>query len=642
MIFLAACGGGDSGLPNAVALSPDGVRHLAFSYSPDGKRVAYWSPAADSSSQYQLWVANADLSAPAKLPAKSFVNNQPAIWSRDGVRLAAVTSEYGIADIVVMTAAGGDVKRVTTGVGFEFPIAWYPDGDRLSYYASAEGGTIRSFVVSVRTGVSAPLVPGEQHPHLGSPSPDGSHVAYFVIDGPRTTIWVADSAGGNPRQLTTEGFDELVQFHEWSPDGKELLYMSSRTGRSDLWVLPIDGGKPRQLTRDVRNDFAGAWSPDGKWVAFLSDRGGQTDIWVVPAAGGVEERVTDNPVVEQAPLFWQPGSHTLAFMVRTDRTNNWALDIASGAERKLTPDSLYINWLNVSPDGQHVNYVIVRGGGIQDLATMPLAGGEARVLVSGGGTVATPHWSPDGSKIVFGSDRGGTNDVWVVDAAGGAPRQLVNWPGNETSPVWNGDGSAILFNSDRDTRLGDVWKVPTSGGEPVRVTHEGSIGALSSRAGVPDIFAAVISSRAGQLGLARVRPNGSVQALWDRYTQIRSISPSGDSVAVLAEQADGKLLSMILAANGSGGRVLSTVGTGGVSVWSNDGKFLLYRVSAGGVPDLFILNVADGTTRRLTTTPENEGGEEFTPDGKTVVFIRRQTVQRISAVDLTRLLASSK
>ena len=55
--------------------------------------------------------------------------------------------------------------------------------------------------------------------------------------------------------------------------------------------------------------------------------------------------------------------------------------------------------------------------------------------------------------------------------------------------------------------------------------------------------------------------------------------------------------------------------------------------------DLGIVTIADGTTRRLTTTRENENGAEFTPDGKTVVFWRGQTVQRIFTADLSKLLA---
>lgn len=62
----------------------------------------------------------------------------------------------------------------------------------------------------------------------------------------------------------------------------------------------------------------------------------------------------------------------------------------------------------------------------------------------------------------------------------------------------------------------------------------------------------------------------------------------------------------------------------------------------GGATDLGILTIADGTTRRLTTTKEDENGAEFTADGKTVVFRRLQTVQRIFTTDLSKLLSGAR
>ena len=646
MSLLAACGG-DSALPKATAVSPDGVRQSGPSYSPDGKRLAWWTPTTDSVAEWQLWVGKADQSAAAKLPVTA-VFGGPVLWSPDGTRIATISSQFGLIHIVVVPVAGGAAKRVTQNVGIDIPVAWYPDGDRLAYYASAQGGTFTSFVVSTRTGVSVPSVPSEKHPYLAVPSPDGSHIVFMVSDGPRSTIWLADSAGGNPRQLTTEGFEQFsFPFAAWSPDGKEILYESRRTGTADLWVVPTDGGKARQLTRDVRNDQGGSWSGDGKWVSFISDRGRQTDVWVVPATGGAENRITDNAVEEQPKPMWRPASNALSFVTNFEKSGIWTLDMADGKERRLTPDSIRAGFFNVSPDGKQVLYAIERGGGIQDLAVMPLAGGESRVLVAGGGSVACcgsgVWWSPDGTKIVFSSDRGGTYDIWVVDAAGGAPRQLVNWPGYEGSPVWNADGSAIFFVSDRDARLGDVWKVAAAGGEPTRVTKDGSVGGgIRGRAGVGDIFAGTLNPRGGQLSFSRLSPDGRLQAVWEQTNaNVVSISPSGDSVAAAVEQADGKQRSMILAANGHGGRVILKPGEQ-VGAWSNDGTSLLYKIPVGGTFDLGILRIGDGTTRRLTTTRDDENGAELTSDGKVVVFRRSQTVSRIFSVDLTKMLAGAK
>jgi Tol biopolymer transport system component len=630
----------DASLPTVVQISPDGARHADFAYSPDGKRIAYWAP-SDSTSSLQLWVANADLSSPLKLPVTATLAGEWPIWSPDGARIAAASSDYGVSDVVVVPSTGGDAKRVTNGVGMEVPLRWLPDNDRVAYFGSAAGGTLISAIASVSTGRSTPLAPAEKRLNLGSPSPDGSHVAYFVIDGINSTVWVADSNGTNPRQLTTEGFESLEQYNEWSPDGKELLYQSRRTGTTDLWIVPIDGGKPRQLTRDVRNDWAGSWSPDGKWIAFLSNRGRQTDVWVVPSAGGEERRITDTRAIEDAPLAWRRGTNELSFITSSTHSVVWSLDVAHGTEQQLTPDTLRANWFNISPDGRQLTVVFNRGGGVHELAVMPIGGGELRRIVTGNGTVDSPRWSPDGSKIVFDSDRGGTADVWVVDATGGTPRQLVNWAGLENGGVWNADGSAVYFSSDRDSKLGDLWKVAADGGEPVRVTHEGTFtGMLATRPGVPDIFAPTISKREGRLSITRVRADGSVQTVWERTNAALgtpSISPAGDSLATMVEQSDGKFRSMIIPAGGGEGRVILNPGEE-VGDWSSDGKSLLYQTNRAGSADIGIFNVRDGTTRVLTNTPDNEEGAEITRDGKTVVFRRTRTVQRISRVDLGAML----
>jgi Tol biopolymer transport system component len=628
-------------LPTTTVLSPDGVQHQNHTFSPDGTRIAYWSPATDSQN-WQLWVANADLTSPVKLPVTALAQS-PAQWSPDGALLAVGSADFGVSQVVIVPVTGGDVRRVTEGAALSFPMTWFRNGAGLNYFGSAPGGVIRSFVYSLASGEHRPLVPGEKRSHLGVVSPDESRVAYFAIEGSGTTVWVADAAGQNPRQLTTEGFESLEQFQEWSPDGKELLILSRRTGHADLWIVPVDGGKPRQLTRDIRDDFGGAWSEDGKWIAFLSNRGRQTDVWVVPSAGGAEQRVTDTVVDEVGPLAWRPGTGTLTFSVRTQKSGLWALDLADGKERRLTPDAVTVTRFSLSPDASQLLYVIDRAGGIQDLAVAATSGGATRTLLEGGGSVQYPQWSRDGRQIVFTSDRGGSLDVWIVDVAGGAPRQLTNWPGFEGNAVWAHDGSTVYFTADKDSKLNDIWRVPPGGGEPTRVTTNGNInGGITTFAGGPGLFSGTISTKGGQLALSRFRPDGTSNIVWDRSSALWTLpSRSGDAILAEVEQPDGKVRTMILKADGSGGRAILAPGQS-AQWWSTDGKWVVYGLAAGGANDLGLLHVPDGVTRRLTTTPQDEQGAELTPDGKTVLFRRVETVQRITTVDLSKLLAAAK
>ncbi len=638
---LAACSTGKQGtasLPPVTMISPDSANHQMARFSPDGKRLFWWEPAGQVN---QLWTADAKLGNPTRVPVTS-LGIGPMLWSPNGSQVAVPSSDAGLIQVAIITAAGGTPRQLTSTSGISQPVAWHPDGDHFAYVSTTGGkggGSFQSFVTSVSRGGAAPLIPGESRPDFGYWSPDGSHIGYMVVDGSHMTIWVADSVGRNPRQLTTDGFESFGNAEwAWSPDGKELVYESRRTGTSDIWVVPIDGGERRQLTRDIRNDTYPLWSPDGKWVAFLSDRGKQTDIWVVPAAGGQELRVTDDASVEEL-MQWLPGSR-LAFLTGSGQSGIWAMSLADSTERRLTPDSLRIDSPRLSPDGAEAAVRIYRGGGVNDIAILPVAGGAMRTLVQGGDN-GDISWSPDGKRILFTSDRGGTADIWVVDVAGGEPRQLENWPGREYGPAWNGDGSAIYFLSDRDTRLGDVWKVAPTGGEPSRVTKAGSLNGLMTRRGRPELYASVIGAT-GKFEIVRVTADGKLVPVSQRSNAFPTdLSPAGDSLVLTEFGTGGSVGFKVISLTGHGeGQPLLQPGED-LSWISEDWTTVLYRIPNGSTHDLGLLNRKDGTRRRLTTNSIEEGGGALTPDGKTVVYLQRRPLRRIATVDLTKLLAGS-
>ena len=73
--------------------------------------------------------------------------------------------------------------------------------------------------------------------------------------------------------------------------------------------------------------------------------------------------------------------------------------------------------------------------------------GESRALTSGKYSIASPVWSPDGSKIAFTRDMGAKSQVFVLDLAGGEPQAITSVPFAASNPIWSADGKGIYFQS---------------------------------------------------------------------------------------------------------------------------------------------------------------------------------------------------
>lgn len=129
-------------------------------------------------------------------------------------------------------------------------------------------------------------------------------------------------------------------------------------------------------------------------------------------------------------------------------------------------------WLNldVSPDGKTIVFDM-----LGDIYTIPMAGGEAKVLREGLAWEIQPRFSPDGSKILFTSDAGGGDNIWVMDANGENAKQITKESFRLiNNPVWMPDGQYFIarkhFTSQRSLGAGEMWMYHISGGAGIQLT----------------------------------------------------------------------------------------------------------------------------------------------------------------------------
>lgn len=131
---------------------------------------------------------------------------------------------------------------------------------------------------------------------------------------------------------------------------------------------------------------------------------------------------------------------------------------AEAAKRPMTLDDLFkfkrVSDPVISPDGSQVAYAVTT---ITDVPTnkttsnLWLAAADGRTsprqLTTTDKKDRRPKWSPDGSKILFESNRSGESQLWMIDLAGGEARQITTISSGANNAIWSRDGKRIAFVS---------------------------------------------------------------------------------------------------------------------------------------------------------------------------------------------------
>ncbi|MBA2685080.1 MAG: PD40 domain-containing protein [Gemmatimonadaceae bacterium] len=391
-------------------------------------------------------------------------------------------------------------------------------------------------------------------------SPGRREIA-FVSGG---DIWTVPAAGGEAHLLVSDASNDRRPLY--SPDGSQLAFMSSRNGGSNIYVLALATGTLRRITFADGVDQLDSWSRDGKWILFTttaSDIAGMSDIARVSASGGTPVPIAAD---RYAADFWAaagPDESTIAITARGITASQWwRLGHSHIDESEI--------WLvhGVAPGAR----------------TTP----KYEQMTGPGAKSQWPMWSADGKTLYFVSDRSGAPNLYSRLASGGAEKQLTKF--TEGRLLWPSiayDGKGIVFERDFG-----IWSYDVASGaaKPVAIELRGSASG------------AVVEHRTLSNGLQEL-----------------ALSPDGKKVAFVVR---GKIFAASSKDGGTGLRVSAAGLVQQQPAWAPDSRRLAFSDDREGQFHLYLYDFVTHEEHRLTAGIENDVTPVWSPDGKSLAFVR--------------------
>jgi Tol biopolymer transport system component len=376
----------------------------------------------------------------------------------DAKTFAFASKEAGNWDIYSQRIGGQNATNLTADSKWDdTQPAFSPDGGRLAFRSERDGGGI--FVMGA-TGESARKV--TDFGYNPSWSPDGNQlvvasegISDSVNRGRSSELWTVDIRDGK-KALLYQG--DAVQ-PSWSPHGYRIAFWSGLTGRREIKSISTTGGNLATAATDAEVNWNPVWSSDGSYLYYLSNKGGSMNIWRIRinersgAVSQTPEPVT-TPAIDAAHLSLARNVNRGVYVQRFSAANIHRIRFdgtgTAGAPVQVTRGTKTLLVSDVSTNGEWIAFM---SSGVQeDIYLIRNDGTGLRQLTNDTYKDRRPRWAPDGSRLMFDSNRSGKFELWQINADGSGLSQVTHTTGPPTlQAVWSNTGTEVAF-----TRGGDV------------------------------------------------------------------------------------------------------------------------------------------------------------------------------------------
>ena len=301
--------------------------------APDGRSVAFVRETLNNSGDVYLLSIGGDL-RPRGQPRRLTANNEVIAglaWTADSRELVLASGTPGDVNLFRISAFTEARPRKLTEQHEIHNLTISGRSNRLVFVQSRRDLDIYRLDLSggrQELHRSVPLIVSSRLDRMPQYSPDGKRIAFVSLRSGNWQLWMSDSEGANPVQMTffTQG---EVRAPRWSADARRIGFLSKAGGPFQAYTVDVSGGSPRKLEALGTDTDSWIWSRDGRWIFFVSARGGTRQIWREPVGGGAPRQLTRHGAVAPA----ESQDEKLLYYSRPGGV--WSVPVDGGDEREV-------------------------------------------------------------------------------------------------------------------------------------------------------------------------------------------------------------------------------------------------------------------------------------------------------------------
>jgi Tol biopolymer transport system component/DNA-binding winged helix-turn-helix (wHTH) protein len=404
--------------------------------------------------------------------------------SPDGVQLAYIEVDQGMADLKLKQVATGAVQDLTHTLNQDegAPI-WTPDGRRLVFREVDSDGRCALYTLEPDTGKKDQLVTGCARYTRMDISPDGQWLVYSAEYTDSATpanlrnlgIYRVRMDGSGLERIT---FAETPNRHDirprFSPDGRWLAFLRTGARHDRRLMIQELGSRSAQVVNTDSWITSFDWHPNGRVLLMSAHR---SELHQMEALDLARREIHSLDLTGVGNVISHPNGRQVIYQLLDGDTDIWALHLDGTGwgqpEPLVAGDGLDFQPA-LSSDGHWLAYCSTRSG-LAELYLRDLDSGEERALTDRtGGGPAGPVWSPDNRRLAFMVQHDKSSRAWIATIGEVGAGPIEELAGDQIANLsWSLDGRWLYYISERSGAW-QLWRWDTGGGPREMLTEQGA------------------------------------------------------------------------------------------------------------------------------------------------------------------------